>query len=250
MRAIASWQEYYYDRRHTAPHTALACMHVTSCVLNTLAAPIAMYASSLAVPGSSSGRLGAMQQAARRSTYAPTSSTAATCRVHPRQRSARGCSTVAISGSPPARVATVKRETKETQVSVTLNLDGTGKCVADTPVHFLNHMLDQISSHGLFDLEVHATGDTWIDDHHTVEDIALALGGALSQALGDRKGIQRFGEFSAPLDEVWACVYVLYAYAIIKCRLLGRAHAAHACCMHARGSAACIPFLSMQHACM
>ncbi|KAG1664450.1 hypothetical protein FOA52_006296 [Chlamydomonas sp. UWO 241] len=101
----------------------------------------------------------------------------------------------------PLRVGKVTRSTKETQVEVTINLDGTGKCVADTPVHFLNHMLEQLSSHGLFDLEVHATGDTWIDDHHTVEDIALALGGALSQALGDRKGIHRFGEFSAPLDE-------------------------------------------------
>ncbi|PNW86979.1 hypothetical protein CHLRE_02g103850v5 [Chlamydomonas reinhardtii] len=101
----------------------------------------------------------------------------------------------------PARVATVKRKTKETEVEVTINLDGTGVCVAETPVGFLNHMLDQISSHGLFDLTVKATGDTWIDDHHTVEDIALALGGAMSQALGDRKGIHRFGEFSAPLDE-------------------------------------------------
>ncbi len=85
---------------------------------------------------------------------------------------------------------------------MTIDLDGTGKCIADTPVHFLNHMLDQISSHGLFDLTIKAKGDTWIDDHHTVEDLALALGGALSQALGDRAGIHRFGEFSAPLDEV------------------------------------------------
>ncbi|KAJ9533831.1 hypothetical protein QJQ45_026919 [Haematococcus lacustris] len=101
----------------------------------------------------------------------------------------------------PARLATMKRKTKETEVEVTINLDGTGVCVAETPVGFLNHMLDQIASHGLFDVTVRATGDTWIDDHHTVEDIALALGGALSQALGDRKGIHRFGEFCAPLDE-------------------------------------------------
>jgi imidazoleglycerol-phosphate dehydratase len=101
----------------------------------------------------------------------------------------------------PARVATVRRKTKETEVEVTLNLDGTGVCVAETPVGFLNHMLDQIASHGLIDVTVRATGDTWIDDHHTVEDIALAFGGALSAALGDRKGIHRFGEFSAPLDE-------------------------------------------------
>jgi len=101
----------------------------------------------------------------------------------------------------PHRIATVKRKTKETDVEVTINLDGTGVCIAETPVGFFNHMLDQISSHGLLDLTVRATGDTWIDDHHTVEDIALALGSAFSQALGDRKGIHRFGEFSAPLDE-------------------------------------------------
>ncbi len=81
----------------------------------------------------------------------------------------------------PRRVATVHRKTKETEVKVTVDIDGTGKCVAETPVGFLNHMLDQISSHGLFDLTVEATGDTWIDDHHTVEDIALALGTAFSQ---------------------------------------------------------------------
>ncbi|GIL80323.1 hypothetical protein Vretifemale_9544 [Volvox reticuliferus] len=103
--------------------------------------------------------------------------------------------------SRPYRVATIWRKTKETDVEVTINLDGTGICKADTPVGFLNHMLDQIASHGLFDLTVKAKGDVWIDDHHTVEDIALALGTALSQALGDRKGIHRFGEFSAPLDE-------------------------------------------------
>ncbi len=100
-----------------------------------------------------------------------------------------------------ARVAAVKRSTKETRVEVRLNLDGTGRCVAATPVGFLNHMLEQLASHGLFDVYVAASGDTWIDDHHTVEDIALALGSALSQALGDRAGIHRFGEFTAPLDE-------------------------------------------------
>jgi imidazoleglycerol-phosphate dehydratase len=99
------------------------------------------------------------------------------------------------------RSATVRRETKETRVEVRIDLDGTGLCTADTPVGFFNHMLDQIASHGLFDLHVRAEGDTWIDDHHTVEDVALAFGGALAQALGDRRGIHRFGEFSAPLDE-------------------------------------------------
>jgi imidazoleglycerol-phosphate dehydratase len=112
--------------------------------------------------------------------------------------------TVATSRLPPVsgpRSAAVTRVTKETKVEVRLDVDGTGKCVAATPVGFLNHMLDQIASHGLFDVYVAADGDTWIDDHHTVEDIALALGSALSQALGDRRGIHRFGEFSAPLDE-------------------------------------------------
>ena len=114
-----------------------------------------------------------------------------------------------------ARVATVRRSTKETSVEVRLDLDGTGACVANTPVGFLNHMLDQLASHGLFDVYVNAAGDTWIDDHHTVEDVALALGAALSQALGDRKGIHRFGEFSAPLDEALTHVVL---------DLSGRAH--------------------------
>lgn len=76
-------------------------------------------------------------------------------------------------------------------MEVTVNIDGTGVCDARTPVGFLNHMIDQIASHGLFDITVVADGDTWIDDHHTTEDIALAFGTALSQALGDRKGIHR-----------------------------------------------------------
>jgi imidazoleglycerol-phosphate dehydratase len=99
------------------------------------------------------------------------------------------------------RRATVTRKTGETDVVVTINLDGTGQCVADTGIPFLNHMLHQISSHGLFDLEVRATGDIEIDDHHTNEDVGITLGMALNQALGDRKGIARFGHFVAPLDE-------------------------------------------------
>ena len=99
------------------------------------------------------------------------------------------------------RVASVSRTTKETDVQVTLNIDGTGKCTADTGVPFLDHMLHQIASHGLFDLEVRATGDIEIDDHHTNEDVGITLGMALHQALGDRKGITRFGHFIAPLDE-------------------------------------------------
>lgn len=99
------------------------------------------------------------------------------------------------------RTASVSRTTKETDVQVTLNVDGTGECTADTGVPFLDHMLHQIASHGLFDLEVRATGDIEIDDHHTNEDVGITLGMALYQALGDRRGITRFGHFVAPLDE-------------------------------------------------
>jgi imidazoleglycerol-phosphate dehydratase len=99
------------------------------------------------------------------------------------------------------RMASVKRTTGETDVQVKVNLDGQGKCQADTGIPFLDHMLHQISSHGLIDLEVKATGDIEIDDHHTNEDVGITLGQALTQALGDRKGIVRFGHFLAPLDE-------------------------------------------------
>ncbi|NJN61594.1 MAG: imidazoleglycerol-phosphate dehydratase HisB [Coleofasciculaceae cyanobacterium RL_1_1] len=100
-----------------------------------------------------------------------------------------------------ARTASVRRTTGETDVYVSINLDGTGQCNADTGVPFLDHMLDQIASHGLIDLEVKATGDIEIDDHHTNEDVGITLGQAFAQALGDRKGITRFGHFVAPLDE-------------------------------------------------
>ncbi|PSB00390.1 imidazoleglycerol-phosphate dehydratase HisB [Merismopedia glauca] len=101
----------------------------------------------------------------------------------------------------PSRQATVSRKTGETDVEVTINLDGTGKCHADTGIPFLDHMLHQLSSHGLVDLEVKATGDIEIDDHHTNEDVGITLGQALSKALGSRQGIHRFGHFIAPLDE-------------------------------------------------
>lgn len=101
----------------------------------------------------------------------------------------------------PKRTASVSRRTGETDVQVTLNLDGTGQCTAKTGVPFLDHMLHQIASHGLIDLEARATGDYEIDDHHTNEDVGITLGMALHQALGDRKGIVRFGHFLAPLDE-------------------------------------------------
>ena len=99
------------------------------------------------------------------------------------------------------RMASVSRTTGETHVQVSLNLDGTGQCQAKTGVPFLDHMLHQIASHGLIDLEVQAQGDYEIDDHHTNEDVGITLGMALHQALGDRKGIVRFGHFIAPLDE-------------------------------------------------
>ncbi|MBE9113364.1 imidazoleglycerol-phosphate dehydratase HisB [Nodosilinea sp. LEGE 07298] len=101
----------------------------------------------------------------------------------------------------PSRSASVSRTTGETDVRVSLTLDGTGQCNAKTGIPFLDHMLHQIASHGLFDLEVQATGDIEIDDHHTNEDVGITLGMALHQALGDRKGITRFGHFVAPLDE-------------------------------------------------
>ncbi|KAE8658360.1 Imidazoleglycerol-phosphate dehydratase [Hibiscus syriacus] len=99
------------------------------------------------------------------------------------------------------RIGEVERVTKETNVWVKINLDGTGVANSTTSIPFLDHMLDQLASHGLFDVHVKATGDIHIDDHHTNEDVALALGTALLQSLGDRKGINRFGDFSAPLDE-------------------------------------------------
>ncbi|MBC7968873.1 MAG: imidazoleglycerol-phosphate dehydratase HisB [Verrucomicrobia bacterium] len=101
----------------------------------------------------------------------------------------------------PSRTATVTRTTGETDVQVTLNLDGTGQCTAKTGIPFLDHMLHQIASHGLLDLDVRATGDIEIDDHHTNEDVGITIGMALAKALGDRKGIVRFGHFVAPLDE-------------------------------------------------
>lgn len=104
---------------------------------------------------------------------------------------------------PPwgARIAEISRRTSETDVYVKVNLDGIGVCNAATGIPFLDHMLHQIASHGLIDLDVQAQGDWEIDDHHTNEDVGITLGQAFSKALGDRKGIVRFGNFLAPLDE-------------------------------------------------
>ena len=99
------------------------------------------------------------------------------------------------------RTATVTRNTLESQITVTVNLDGTGQANLQTPVPFLNHMLDQIARHGLVDLDIQAAGDTEIDDHHTVEDIGITLGMAITEAIGDKKGLTRYGHAYVPLDE-------------------------------------------------
>ncbi|MDA8782390.1 imidazoleglycerol-phosphate dehydratase HisB [bacterium] len=99
------------------------------------------------------------------------------------------------------RIATVTRNTLESQITITVNLDGTGQANLQTPVPFLNHMLDQIARHGMVDLDIQATGDTEIDDHHTVEDIGITLGMAITEAIGDKKGLTRYGHAYVPLDE-------------------------------------------------
>ena len=100
-----------------------------------------------------------------------------------------------------ARSATVTRKTGETDITVTLALDGTGACDISTGVGFFDHMLSALGRHSLCDLTVHATGDTWVDDHHTVEDVGIVLGQALAQALGDKSGITRFSDVTVPMDE-------------------------------------------------
>ena len=106
------------------------------------------------------------------------------------------------------RKGRVERKTKETDIKVELELDGSGKAEVETGIPFLNHMLDSFSRHGLFDLKLKAKGDIEIDYHHTVEDVGLALGQAFKESLGDKQGIRRFGEASCPLDETLAKVVV------------------------------------------
>ncbi|MDH5570166.1 MAG: imidazoleglycerol-phosphate dehydratase HisB [Gammaproteobacteria bacterium] len=106
------------------------------------------------------------------------------------------------------RTAEVKRDTLETQIQVRVNLDGTGTSSFKTGVPFLDHMLDQVARHGLIDLDIIANGDLQIDAHHTVEDIGITLGQAFSQALGDKKGITRYGHSYVPLDEALSRVVV------------------------------------------
>ena len=106
------------------------------------------------------------------------------------------------------RSASVTRDTLETQITVSLNLDGSGKASFDTGIPFLEHMLEQIARHGCFDLEIKASGDLHIDDHHTVEDIGITLGQAFKQALGDKQGIMRYGHAYVPLDEALSRVVI------------------------------------------
>ena len=113
--------------------------------------------------------------------------------------------TVVESGD---RWATVTRSTRETQITVTLKLDGNGETKIATGVGFFDHLLDAFAHHSLFDLAVEATGDLVVDEHHTVEDVALVLGAALAQALGDRSGIERFGDAAVPMDESVATAVV------------------------------------------
>ena len=100
-----------------------------------------------------------------------------------------------------SRTAEIERNTKESQIKVSINLDGKGRADFDIGIPFLEHMLDQIARHGLFDINIKATGDLEIDDHHTVEDIGITLGQAFNQALGDKSGIRRYGHAYVPLDE-------------------------------------------------
>ena len=106
------------------------------------------------------------------------------------------------------RIATITRDTLETQISVSINLDGSGQSSLETGIPFLDHMLDQIARHGLIDLEIKATGDLHIDDHHTVEDIGISLGQAFNQALANKKGIMRYGHAYVPLDEALSRVVI------------------------------------------
>ncbi|MGR2739886.1 imidazoleglycerol-phosphate dehydratase HisB [Billgrantia sp. Q4P2] len=106
------------------------------------------------------------------------------------------------------RIATVTRNTKETQITATVNLDGEGRLNCETGVPFLDHMLDQVARHGLIDLDIKAVGDLHIDDHHTVEDLGITLGQAFDQAIGDKRGIHRYGHAYVPLDEALSRVVI------------------------------------------
>jgi imidazoleglycerol-phosphate dehydratase len=113
-----------------------------------------------------------------------------------------------VESSMAERVATVERNTLETRVTAKVNLDGTGAASFDTGIPFLEHMLDQIARHGLVDLDIKAEGDLHIDDHHTVEDIGITLGQAFTRAVGEKKGILRYGHAYVPLDEALSRVVI------------------------------------------
>ncbi len=106
------------------------------------------------------------------------------------------------------RIAEVSRNTAETQITVRLNLDGSGQCKLHTGIGFFDHMLEQIARHAMIDLDIEARGDLHIDGHHTVEDVGIAFGQALHQALGDKKGVRRYGHAYVPLDEALSRVIV------------------------------------------
>ena len=106
------------------------------------------------------------------------------------------------------RTASVERNTLETQIQITVNLDGEGNANLETGVPFFEHMLDQIARHGMIDLDIKANGDNHIDDHHTVEDVGIALGQAINKAAGDKKGITRYGHAYVPLDEALSRVVI------------------------------------------
>ena len=114
--------------------------------------------------------------------------------------------TIPSSASP--RMADVQRNTSETQIRVHVNLDGTGRAQLSTGIGFFDHMLDQIARHGLIDLEIEAKGDLHIDGHHTVEDVGITLGQAFAKAVGDKKGIRRYGHAYVPLDEALSRVVI------------------------------------------
>lgn len=116
------------------------------------------------------------------------------------------------------RIAEISRKTAETDIMLTLNLDGTGKSQIKTGVGFLDHMLTLFAAHGKFDLEVTCNGDTWVDDHHSAEDIGICLGQAFAKALGDKRGITRYGSFLLPMDE---------ALILTAVDISGRAHLAY-----------------------
>ena len=107
-----------------------------------------------------------------------------------------------------ARRVRVTRRTRETEVTIALDLDGTGRADVSTGIGFYDHLLSSLAHHGLFDLEVRATGDLHVDEHHTVEDVALVLGSAFAEALGDRAGIRRFGDSAVPMDEALATAVI------------------------------------------